>query len=364
MLSPRENFHRMMTGNRPERMPFDVSMTPPVLDRLETHRGTRDPAVGLGTDFEPVYPVRFGENRAQWEAAYADLGVKVPSSASLSAEGVLEVYPESGTGESYHFKQLVHGLETIETVRELEALPWPSLEVASPDQFAPTVAKANAAGRVLYASRECTLFEHTWYVRGMDQLFCDLMDEDPVGNWLLDWFTERSICDMKAFCAVEELEVIALGDDIGMQTGMMMAVPFWREHFKPRLAKVIRAIRELRGDSIRVRYHSDGDIRDVIPDLIEIGVDILNPVQPECMDVSTILRKYRNQCAFWGMIGTQSTMPHGKPEDVRRVIQQLHDLAVEGTRLVAAPTHVLEPDVPWENIEALTGVLDMPLPSL
>jgi uroporphyrinogen decarboxylase len=182
------------------------------------------------------------------------------------------------------------------------------------------------------------------------------MENDPVGNWLLDWFTERSITDMRTFCAMEEVEVIGLGDDIGMQTGMMMSVPFWRQHFKPRLARVIDTIRELRGDSVLIRYHSDGDITDVIPDLLELGVDILNPVQPECMDVPGILRRYRDRCAFWGMIGTQSTLPHGSPADVRAVLHQLADLAREGVRLVASPTHVVEPDVPWENVEALDEI--------
>jgi uroporphyrinogen decarboxylase len=356
MLTPHENFQRMMSGAEPERIPYDVSLTPPVRDRLEAETGTRDPVEGLQTDFESLYSVLEGGGREEWLEAYASLGVQVPANASVSREGILRVSPTSGTGEAYHFKQLVHGLASIESVRELEELPWPSLTTASRSHFEDTLAKARAGGRTVIASCECTLFEHAWYLRGMDQLFYDLMDENPVGEWLLDWFMERSIRDMKTFCAIEEVEVIGLGDDIGMQTGMMMSVPFWREHLKPRLANVIRAIRGLRGDTVLVRYHSDGDIRDVIPDLIEIGVDILNPVQPECMDVAEILRKYREKCAFWGMIGTQSTLPHGNPGDVQRVIHQLLDLARQGVRLVAAPTHVLEPDVPWENIRAMDEI--------
>lgn len=86
------------------------------------------------------------------------------------------------------------------------------------------------------------------------------------------------------------------------------------------------------------------------PDLIEVGVAVLNPVQPECMDVYALKRQCGDRLAFWGTIGTQTVMPFGRPDDVRRAVQEM--IALFSPGLVLAPTHVLEPDVPWENVVA------------
>lgn len=125
----------------------------------------------------------------------------------------------------------------------------------------------------------------------------------------------------------------------------------WREWFKPRLAAVIKAAKDTKPDLL-VQYHTDGDCREVIPDLIEVGVDILNPIQPECMDPVELKMKYGDQLSFSGTIGTQSTMPHGTPEDVHQEVRRMIETVGVGGGLFLAPTHVLEPDVPWENVVA------------
>jgi uroporphyrinogen decarboxylase len=99
-----------------------------------------------------------------------------------------------------------------------------------------------------------------------------------------------------------------------------------------------------------VWYHSDGDISTIIEDLIEVGVTVLNPIQPECLDLPELARLYGDRLCFWGCIGTQSTMPWGSPSDVKAAVKHAIDCFAPG--LVLAPTHVLEPEVPWENIVA------------
>jgi uroporphyrinogen decarboxylase len=188
----------------------------------------------------------------------------------------------------------------------------------------------------------------------MDNLFQDLAEENGIADWLLDWFTERS-CNVGRAFAKAGIDIIGLGDDVGMQTGMLLSVPMWRKHLKPRLAKVIAAIREASGDrKVWVHYHSDGNIMPIVPELIEVGVDILNPVQPECMDAAALARGYAPTLALSGMVGTQTTMPFGTPADVRRRVREIAALHRDhGARVMIAPTHVLEPDVSFENILAL-----------
>jgi uroporphyrinogen decarboxylase len=121
---------------------------------------------------------------------------------------------------------------------------------------------------------------------------------------------------------------------------------------KPRWAKVIAAAKEIK-PVIQVWYHSDGNIFAILGDLIEIGITILNPVQPECMNPLEVRRFCGKRLAFDGCLGTQSTMPFGSSDDVRRTVRELVDgLDAWDGGLMLSPTHILEPEVPLENIQA------------
>ena len=178
----------------------------------------------------------------------------------------------------------------------------------------------------------------------------DMLQDPEMATALMD-----RIIDLRVFQARKYAEfgvdVLALGDDISMQTGMLMSPRMWRKWFKPRLAKVIQEAKAVKTDLL-VQYHTDGDCRAVISELIEVGVDILNPVQPECMDPVAIKNEYGDRLSFSGTIGTQTTIPHGTPEDVRAAVKKMIETVGVGGGLLLAPTHVLEPDVPWENILA------------
>jgi uroporphyrinogen decarboxylase len=114
---------------------------------------------------------------------------------------------------------------------------------------------------------------------------------------------------------------------------------------------VYEAARRIKPD-IEIWYHSDGNITDIIPELIDIGVTILNPVQPECMDIHEIKRRYGDKLVLDGTIGTQTTMPFGTTDEVRRTVRsRVRDLGRDGA-LILSPTHVLEPEVPVENVMA------------
>jgi uroporphyrinogen decarboxylase len=358
-MTPRENLLAMLRGENPERLPFHISLTPPVADMLEARTGSRDPVERLGCDIGQM-SADFGEDPAAWAKAYAAIGVQLPSNSEVIRLGITFTYPEK-RGAAYHLARFVHTLAEVDSVADLERLPWP--DPADPRHYAgvaDTVAAFKRRGLAAVLSQQCTVFEDSWYLRGMDNLVEDLMEENEVGQWLLDYMTRRSIEVAKAYAAAG-VDVIWLGDDIGMQNGMLMSPAFWRTHFKPRLQQVIDAARAAASGELYLMYHSDGNIEPVIDELFDMGIDILNPVQPECLDVEKILTTYRDRGAFWGMIGTQSTLPHGSPADVRAAVEQLRSLAEDGIRVVCAPTHVVEPDVPWDNVMALVEAARVPL---
>ena len=177
-----------------------------------------------------------------------------------------------------------------------------------------------------------------------------MMSDDPIAEACLDRIlgVKREMAGRYAALGVD---VIIYGDDVGTERAMMMSADMWRKWLKPRLREVIRAAKDV-NPNVLCYYHSDGVIDEIIGDLIEVGVDILNPVQPECMDPIKIKERFGGELSFWGTLGTQTTMPFGTPGDVRRVCAEMIEQAGKGGGLVLAPTHLLEPEVPWENIEA------------
>ena len=136
-----------------------------------------------------------------------------------------------------------------------------------------------------------------------------------------------------------------------MQDAMLISPALWRKWVKPRYASMIDAAKEINSDVI-IWYHSDGRIEPIIPDLIEIGVQVLNPVQPEAMDPAHIKSLYGDKLAFWGTVSIQQTMPFGSPDDVRAEVKQRIETVGRGGGFILAPSHVLEPEVPWENVLA------------
>ena len=117
------------------------------------------------------------------------------------------------------------------------------------------------------------------------------------------------------------VDYLTTGDDVANQQAMMFSVPTWRKLIKSRWAAVYAAARAIKPD-IQIWYHSDGNIESIVPELIEIGVTILNPVQPECLDLVKLKKLYGRQVVFDGAIGTQTTMPFGTVEDVRRTVRE------------------------------------------
>lgn len=350
-----ENFRRMIEHRDPAWLPLELPLTPPVAQRLAKSLGTSDLREAMKTDFAGI---SYGQpaDVAAWLAAYAELGYAMPADAEIDMFGIAHVAPPmESVGEATHFRTMLHPLEAITDVSQLEKLPWPRI-LGEPirDRMHQVAARHHAEGRVVHGSCECTLFESAWYLRGMDNLFMDLAEGNGIADWLMDYFTDRSAQVVRAYVEAGA-DVIGLGDDVGTQRGMMMSVDTWREVMKPRLKKVIDAARSAatKDRPVAIKYHSDGDIRLILDDLIEIGIEILNPVQPECMPVDDLVNAYKDRIGFWGMVGTQTVMPFGTPEEVRQVVADCARRAEEGAAVIVAPTHVLEPDVPDANIHAL-----------
>ncbi|MBN1863528.1 MAG: hypothetical protein JW808_01365 [Victivallales bacterium] len=256
----------------------------------------------------------------------------------------------------YHFTEYVSPLRNIDSFDEIEAYPFPSNAGWLDDTLRTAGREAHAAGNF-----SCVfvghIYENAWQVRGYEPFLIDLMTQRDWAEFILDRFCENSL-NVAVAAAKSGYDCIRTGDDVANQKAMMFQPDLWREVMKPRWAKVIAAARDIKPD-IHVWYHSDGNIWDILDDLVEIGITILNPVQPECMDPVQVRKRMGGNLAFDGCIGTQTTFPFGTPETMKKTVLNLAQaLDARNGGLTLSPTHILEPEVPPENIKAFFEACD------
>ena len=178
----------------------------------------------------------------------------------------------------------------------------------------------------------------------------DMLSDEELAEAVFD-MVEKMSTDRALIYARSGVDILYLGDDIGMQNSIMMSEEMYTRWIFPRLKRLIGKVKAIRPDII-VIYHSCGYIEPLIKYLIDAGIDVLNPIQAECMEFKEIYEKYGDQISFHGTIGTQTVMPFGTPEEVKKNVWGNLDIAGEKGGLMVAPTHLLEPEVPWKNILA------------
>ncbi len=349
-MTPRENMLALYRRQGYAFAPVEFDMCPALAQKMEA-------AIGKGVNPADYfdYPEGFARAGMPWVAR---IPRKEPDwrqyfTQTLHAEtgfGDYGIAYEGGYQGANHFQRMHHPLAAADSLAQFQAYPWPEWDFENIQHMTSAAEVAHCKGYSVKADMACTIWETAWYIRDMAQLMTDMADEDEKATFLLDKITRDSTRRAASF-ARAGADIIAMGDDIGMQSTIMMSLEMYRHWLKPRLATVIRAAKAAKPD-VLIQYHSCGYIEPFIPDLIEAGVDILNPIQPECMDFTNIYAEYGSQLSFNGTIGTQTTMPFGTPAEVRRVTLRNLELAGAKGGLLACPTHLLEPEVPWENVEA------------
>lgn len=336
-LSPRERVLNAVNRKDPCLVPKEAHFTPAIQQEFELRSGQSDPADFFNMEIRAVGIG--GLPKADFSAYHQAL----PEGTTIDDYGIAQA-----PGEFYHFFRFHHPLLRIETVAQLNDYPWPDMRQSSYCGLEGEVKSIQDRGYFVKAFSG-HIFETAWEMTGFEHFFeWAAVNPEPL-HYVLDRITDNNVFSAQKI-AEAGVDMLQVGDDVAMQDRMLMSPGMWRELIKPRLARVIRAARDINPE-IPVWYHSDGAISPIIDDLIEVGVTVLNPVQPECVDMKWVKNKYGDRLAFWGTIGTQTVMPFGTPEDVKRTVKEMIDLFAPG--LVIAPTHVLEPDVPWDNITAL-----------
>jgi uroporphyrinogen decarboxylase len=347
-MNSRERVLTAINHAEPDRVPMDFHGNAGVLARLHRDLGTathrelltrlRSDIVDLRGAVDPVYcgPVPFSREVGD--------GVR----ENIWGWRQRAVQTESGIEECF-VDFILSGATTIE---EFERHRWPSPDWFDFSDFAARLDEWH--GFALMATGP-SIFQHVTFLRGMEALLVDMATEPEMAHWLMDRFTNYYLAyfDRMFTAAPGRIDIMRVADDLGTQQGLLCGPEMFRDFFQPRLRKLVEMAHS---HGVKVMFHSCGAIRPLIDAIIATGVDILDPLQAAAADMDPAVLKagYGDRICLHGGICTQHLLPHGSADAVRAEVRRRLELFSPGGGYILAPCHILQTDVPTENILAMS----------
>lgn len=239
------------------------------------------------------------------------------------------------------------------TAEDIKAYPFPDPSAPGRyDEAKKTVEKYGSKYAVV-GDIETTFWETAWYLVGLEKLMVDMMMEAPYVEPLFDRVMEVNL-EIGRNLVRLGADIIWAGDDFGSQQGMLLDPDSWRKYFKPRIKYMFEEWKKINPE-VKIAWHSCGSIIPIIDDFIEIGLDILNPMQPLAydMDAENLVRTFGRQLSYFGGIDIQELLPQGPPERIKSEVHRIAEIYGKRGGYILAPAHNIQDDTPVEHILAM-----------
>jgi uroporphyrinogen decarboxylase len=341
-LTSQERVLTAISLHEPDRVPVTLSFYPTVLPQT----GGNDADEQLGTD------VRFVEfDPPSEQSKFLQYLERLPARFTVGNLRTLRTYSEW----EYHPERLgSEPLANARTLDDVKSFSFPNLlERRRHQHLREKVQRIHSRGLAvagLPPHMGGEIFEAAQRLRGFEQLMSDFFRNPEYVEYLFNQLASIASQSV-AILAAAGVDVICLDDDVGEPSRMMIGPDLWRQFLKDPLSRIISTAR-VENPAVRILYHSDGCIEPIIPDLIEIGVNAINPVQPDVMEPAALKKKYGKKLAFWGTVGTASDWVYGSPSAIESEVKNRIETVGNGGGLVITPAYDLEPDVKWDNVLA------------
>jgi len=202
----------------------------------------------------------------------------------------------------------------------------------------------------IVGSCQCSIFEAAWYMRGIDRFLMDMVLDEDFTEGLLDAVMSYPL-QMGLNFIDAGVDMVWLGDDIATQMNLMFSPEMYRKYLKPRYAAILGEFKK-RNPKIKLCYHSCGNVEGLIPDLIDVGFDVLNPIQPSAMEVAHIKKTYGDKITLFGGMDIQQILPFGTVKEVKNEVKRIMDICAPGGGFILSPAHHIQSDTSIENVEA------------
>ncbi len=369
-LSSKERVCRAMNLEEPDLVPIYITVTPQLAALLGQE---------LGIESYTIADSPLSQNRISFHELLVQFGNDVVGIGACSPTdnptrnlggGLMTnewrvKYREVG----YYTEMVEHPLAGAEKVADVERFPFPDPLAKGRFTLAEEVTERFGEQYAVCGDLECTIFEASWYLTGFEKFLMDLTLEKDYVFELMNRVQQYSIGVGKEMIRLGA-DIIWLGDDIGTQRGMLLSPEMWRKHFKNRMRNTIEAFRSVKPD-IKVAYHCCGSYFPIIPDLIEIGVDVLNALQPTArdMELSRLKDLFGHKVSFFGGMDTQEILPFGTLQEVEKEVKRVISAAAKGGGFILAGAHNIQPDVSVEKLIRIFevarryGRYPLPIPS-
>lgn len=350
-MKSRERFLTAINHEEPDKVPTFASLTPQVAEKLGREMGL---------------PYEAEDSFLSTRLSHTEILLELGNDAVCVGACRDERYPTVKRDDGIIVDEW--GLEYKEVGLYTEAIKRPLSECNSiedlnkyrmPDPFAKgrwdLAEKMTAKYKndyLVIGDLEACMYEISWNLVGMEKFIMDMAMGEPYIFELLDRTLEYAIACGKKMIDIG-VDMIWAGDDFGTQKGMMISPNMWREIFKPRMQRLFKELKDYK-PGIKIAYHSCGSIVPIIDDLVEIGLDFLNPIQPAAvgMDLAAFKEKYGKRLGLFGGVDVQNVLPWGTVEDVREEVKKRIKAAAKGGGFIIAPAHNIQPDTSTENVRA------------
>jgi uroporphyrinogen decarboxylase len=357
-MDSRERVSTTLAHRTPDRPPLFMTLTPQVAERMADAVGVpREPPL------DSLLSTRISHPRLLTHLGNDAVGIAAcaPPSAPTRREddGTLVNewgmrFRSVGLYDEFSAFPLAHA----ETVDDVEQYPLPDPLAPGRYDAAEATVREYGGDYTVVGDLECSMFETAWYLVGLEKLLSDLALDAPYVPVLFDRLAELSTRTGLELIQ-RGADVVWAGDDFGTQAGMLLSPAMWRRVFKPRIRKMFEAFRSAR-PGIKLAWHSCGSIVPIIPDFIEIGLDILNPIQPRArgMEPEFLKREYGRDLCFFGGLDIQELLPRGTPAQVKDEVRRLVGVLGEDGGYILAPAHNVQDDTPTENVLAVFDAVE------
>ena len=331
IMTNRENVLMALSHKQPDRCPYHISFTQVAKKKMAEFYGDSNFEAKLGnclTELSTAYDEFIEVEPDIWQDKF---GVKWNRSIDKDIGVVCNCLVGPDNIDDYQF-------------------PDPD-EQAVYDKIAAQINAESDTLRVLGLG--FSLYERAWTLAGIENVIMEMVADKKFINDLLDRVLEFNLRVIDNACRLD-IDAMRFGDDWGQQTGLIMGAGLWREFIKPRVRQMYSAVKA-RGKFVFI--HSCGKVEEIFQDLIECGVKVFNPFQPEVMDVFEIKKKFGDRLSFFGGISTQRTLPFGTAEQTKDEVRRLIDGIGKNGGYIASPAHAIPADAKAENIATMIEVL-------
>ena len=367
-LTSRERIRLALNHQETDRIPVDLggsdctTITLKAYENLKKHLGFKDDTKIFSRRFQTVRVAEELQRMLHCEVRVIPYRPSVrDQTQSIAGDTYTDEWGLDFQSDGLYFNITNSPLKDA-TIDDLERYDWP--DPSDPERVKGVADEArywydHSTYALLGPGIACSLFEQCWYLRGFEQFLLDLVMDKEFAHALL-----RKVLDIRKVMygnfleeAGKYLDVIYVADDIAMQSGPMMSLDLFREMVRPYYEEYFGFLKGR--TEAKLFYHCCGGIEPYLEDLIDIGCDILNPIQTAAagMDPVHLKEKYGDRIVFWGGVDTQRILPNGTPKEVQEETAKMIDIMGTGGGYVLAAVHNIQPDTPPENIMAMWETL-------